>query len=167
MELDNSQILRFKSLFDMQSDFPKENPYAGNILPKQSILEFTFNLPRSKLKGKTQEQQELLLTSIQNEASKGLEGFIESPVHYFERCRDGYMHMHGRFLIKRGVNFAIEGLIQSFVKNALRRIDGRLHWRDSDYYRYLSRYRSPCMCIQYTDELERTLHWEQYIRKNN
>ena len=135
---------------------------------KDSIVEFTFNYPRGikKFAEKTSEEQMKIYLNLVKEVEKSMAECLGDLVYYFEFCQDKTVHMHGRFKIKQG-NWYIEGIIQTFVKNALKFIDGRLKYARGNYYHHLFRYRSPCVCVQYTDEFERRKYWEQYIRKNN
>ncbi len=140
----------------------------SNISYKDSIIEFTFNYPRGikKFAEKTSEEQMKIYLNLIEEVEKSMAECLGDLVHYFEYCKDGTVHMHGRFKVKEG-RWYIEGIIQTFVKNALKFIDGRLKYAKGGYYPQLFRYRSACLCVQFTDEFERTKYWEQYIRKNN
>lgn len=135
---------------------------------KDSILEFTFNYPRGikKFAELSRENQMRIYLHLLQRVEESMQECLGDMIYYFEECQDKTLHIHGRFRIKEG-NWYIEGIIQTFVKNALKFIDGRLKYAKGGYYHHLFRYRSACMCVQYTNEFERTKYWEQYIRKNN
>ena len=135
---------------------------------KDSILEFTFNYPRGikNFGSKTASEQRQIYLQLLQRVEESMQECLGDMIYYFEECQDKTQHIHGRFRIKEG-NWYIEGIIESFVKSALKNIDGRLKYARGNYYLPLYRYRSACMCVQYTNEFERTKYWEQYIRKNN
>lgn len=146
-----------------------ENPLEVSILNEQDtthsyecILEFTFNLPHAKMVRLSQDKQEQRLITTMRAGIAGESCFGE-PVYYFEKCRDGVVHMHGSIPLKGRVFIA--GLIQQFCRQALRSIDGRLLYKEMNYYPHLERYRSPLMCVQFTDDASRISHWKQYITK--
>lgn len=156
----------FANLFNLD---PKDlNSLEDNILlnkksneVRKQILEYTFDLPHKKLVKLSELNQQKRYLEVVSNSVKEIPH--EEHVHYFEKCKDGVLHIHGKITLK-GL-FYIEGCIQSFVKNALKQIDGRLQYRSTDYYPNLYRYRSPLMCVQYTDDPVRVLHWDQYITK--
>lgn len=125
------------------------------------ILEFTLDLPHAKMLNLSPIKQEAKLEDI---ALRALQPFqYTDRVIIFEKCKDGVLHLHGSVKIRSRVYIA--GMVQEFVKIALKCIDGRLQYRPQNYYPNLYRYRSPLMCVQWTDEPERIAHWAQYIRK--
>lgn len=163
--MDDSQILRFKQMFN----YPEDNSFSSPSTTKNitHIVEYTINCPRNvkRFKDKSSEDQMHIYEGIISHISEQMKECLEDELHYFEKCRDGTVHVHGRYNVKPGL-FFIEGIIQDFVKNALKKIDGRLKYSTGAYFHYMNRYRSPTMCVQYTDDVERILHWDQYIRKN-
>lgn len=147
-----------------------ENSLAANYNAKQdseTILEFTIDIPHGKMLRLSQEKQEAkLLLAVRS----GLEyaGFPDVFTHYFERCGDGIIHIHGCIDFKPLYLGHTKGVIESFARGILKSIDGRLQLRPDDYYYpYYERYRSPLMCIQFTDDAERIVTWKQYITKYN
>lgn len=139
--------------------------FAANIDDKESfrgILEFTINLPHGKMSLLSPIKQEQRLLQVVREGLSACDMPLEFT-HYFENCRDGIIHIHGCVEIKNLIY--IEGLIQTFVKGVLRAVDGRLKYRPENYYPRMERYRSPMMCVQYTDEADRIIYWKQYITK--
>lgn len=145
---------------------PLEAKSNTSVPYKKSIIEYTINHYRSKkFVAMSKVEQMAKYQDIIHHVMTEQKDCLINHVYYFEQCRDGTVHMHGRFNISDHRVWAIEGIIQMFVKTALKHIDGRLKWRDSDYYPRLERYRSPCLCVQHSDEFERIMYWEQYIAK--
>lgn len=157
--MDEFQILNFKRLFDLV----KQDPLEVTLPSKIQLLEFTLNIPHKKLAKLTAEQQKSKYADILEKSLKGID--YSDLVHYYETCKDGKYHLHGKVNLLG--KFYIEGVVNTFSKQAVKNIDGRMQFDKYGYYPNFYRYRSPCVCAQYTDELERELHWQQYISKNN
>lgn len=161
--MDESRIKIFKSMFDLA----KQDPLEVNILPKLNdniqILEFTINIPHKKLLSLSEDKQEQLYLKVLENSLKDIPH--ENEIHYFEKSRDNTLHLHGKVDLV-GKHY-IEGVVQTFSKQALKTIDGRLRYDSYGYYPMFMRYRSPSVCAQYTTDLERKIYWDQYISKNN
>lgn len=152
------------NLFDIQTDSFEENILnEKDTKPnKRFILEFTINLPHDKMRRLSRDKQQERLERTMRAGIRDLPTNGE-PVHYLELCRDGVLHLHGKVDLKG--KYYIEGVVKSFVQNALKSYDGRLKVRENEYYHYLERYRSPMVCVQHTDDPDRIIYWQQYITK--
>lgn len=161
-DLELSEITAFESMFETRSNFPpkEENSFSRSY---SSILEFTVNL--SKSEGEEKDRKKYLKIF-----SKCMLSFPKIYIDFdvvFEKCKSGKLHMHGVIYIKKDINFFIEGLVLDLARSFLKAIDGRLKLNEhNNFYRYLARYRSPILCIQYSDEPERFEYWETYIKKD-
>lgn len=160
--MDNFQKLHFMKMFDLVEPNPFEASYDSNI------VEYTINVPRTKLKNKSRDDQIRYYESLVKPMIDYLKehDVVASEVHYAELCADQKsVHMHGCIFLKG--KFYIEGIIKDMVRSLISLIDKRLQLRwEQNYYHHMMRYRSPMLCIQYSDQIDRIKHWEQYIRKN-
>lgn len=132
-------------------------------LEENILIEYTINVKHEKLKGKTDIEQAEIYNKIIKSALRNINSVNE--LHYLEKCKDGIYHVHGKFQVIG--RYIIEGVLNQFVRDALKQIDGRLKTKwDECYYPRYYRYRSPSLCVQYSDTLERKLYWDQYITKD-
>lgn len=94
---------------------------------------------------------------------------LKDSSSFFETSPDGNMHLHASVLVESKRPFYIEGLIQETCKAYFRCLPKRYNtYRSSDYYAKWDRYKSPMICVQFTEILDykRTQVWDQYIRKS-
>lgn len=153
----------FRNMFDLPlADSPskKENPFSRKYT---AIIEYTINLPPRFDKSNTEIYEKIKTKFL---SDKYVIQYCAEHNYYYEQCASKAWHMHGCIYIKQG-SFYIEGMIKTLVEALIKAIDGRLrvNWQQN-YYAYLQRYRTPMITVQYSEESERILHWEQYIRKN-
>lgn len=138
---------------------PQENSLGSKYT---SIIEYTINCPVNKTYDKKK------YADIMSKVIKAFpQGFPvdKDTDFYFEKCESGKLHMHGMFRCKKQF-YVIDGLVSDISKYILQAIDKRLsHNFDKNYYPNFYRYRTPTICVQYTDDPLRVLHWEQYIKK--
>lgn len=129
-----------------------------------SIIEFTVNAPPNK--DYTEKQYNNLIDKLKLLIPEKCPLDKSSLNYYLEKCKSGKIHLHGMIKLKKE-RFYIEGVLQEFVKMLLSSIDKRLNMNfDKNYYSTLSRYRTPTVCVQYTDNPERIAYWGQYITKD-
>lgn len=150
----------FKSMFSINMDsFEVITP---NCKTKIQILEYTVNIDHKRMKNLSDLDQQAKLLEVTRKGLKDIPH--KEEVYYFEPCKDKVWHIHGKVTLEG--NFYVEGVVQTFAKQVLRAIDGRLKYDKYGYYPSLQRYRSPTVCVQYTQDLERKLYWDQYITKS-
>lgn len=155
-------IEHFKSMFNL----PQEDSLEVNILPKKTsdqILEFTINLPPNKVKDLDQKGVMDKYNIVLEAAIAGLPA-IAPPISYFEFSPNGKIHLHGALELTG--TYYEEGVIETFCKQALAKIDKRLSYSKYKYYFIYERYKSPSVCAQITESPERRLYWQQYISKD-
>lgn len=157
--------LDVKNMWEAMLNSPKENSFAVSYSTNVEILEYTINHPR-KAKGFAGMDREGQMQVYENLIKDlGLDEYLGDELHYFEFCKDGTVHMHGRYIMRKA-RYTREGIVEEFATRILKKIDGRLKYRSGNYYAHLERYRSPSLCIQFTDDFERIMYWDQYMSKN-
>lgn len=159
--MEPDRIKFFKSMFDLAKQDPLEVTLHSKLNKDIKLLEYTINIPHKRLELLNEEKQRDLYIKVLSKSLKEISH--ENEIHYFEKCKDGNYHLHGKIDVK-GDHY-IEGVVQTFAKQCIKAIDGRLKYDRYGYYPSFMRYRSPCVCVQYTTDLERKLHWDQYISK--
>lgn len=144
----------------MTSDFSQKNPFSRSYT---AIIEFTINCPENK--NYTEEKYKDVIKKVLSSLPEDYP-LVKEPQFFIEKCKSGKLHLHGMFPCK-DQNFYVEGLVSDISKFIIQAIDKRMrHNFDANYYRLFKRYRTPTVCVQYSDELPRLLHWEEYIRKD-
>lgn len=162
--MDSSGILHFRSMFDLVKQDPYEVNMTQNNIIDIIMIEYTISINHTQLSKLTKDQQIDKYEKLIQAGLNALNNHFKNEVHYYEQTADKVFHVHGKFDINRHV--IIEGVIKTFVKAILQTKDKRLTMRENEcWYQRLLRYRSPLICCQYSDTMERHLHWEQYIQK--
>jgi hypothetical protein len=166
MEMSEKGILKFNRMFDSEgvANSSKTNSFEASLSSKV-YLEFTINLPRKKsfISSGTEQQKDMYLVKL-TKALSLLEFKWENLKYTFETCESGMIHMHGCIQVM-GLYY-VEGIVTDFARKLLTAIDARMSYNKGEYYRLFQRYRSPAICVQYSDSPEREKYWDQYINKN-
>lgn len=134
-----------------------------NLSFQDSILEFTVNTPANK--NYSEDQYRKIINKLISSIPERCPLDSASLTYYLEKCKSKKVHLHGFIRLKKE-NFYIEGVLQEFVKLLISAVDKRYSvnfWEN--YYSTLCRYRTPTICVQYTDEAERIAYWGNYITK--
>ncbi len=130
-------------------------------------LEITLNYPRThsfmnKVSNEQKKMYRILWNSISN-----IFGMEKAKGYTYEFCKNGHIHLHGYIAFKEGEKYSPIGAVSDIVKSYLQKLPKKYcAYKDAYMYGDLIRYRSPSICVQYNNDIDRLVQWQKYIIKD-
>lgn len=133
-------------------------------------LELTLNYPRDcRFKRLCRKSQEKLYWDLLDYV-KLHNSYIQHVDAYIEDCKDGLPHLHAILYCAINRPYSIEGVCNDIVNTYISQLPRRtvLNQHKYHYNHDYKVFKAPSILVQYqeVEDIKRTEHWENYIKKN-
>lgn len=140
------------------------DPPSVSYFRHTGYLCITYNFPPVKcFINANSDKQRATYSKVWNECKTVFEISPENKF-IFEFTKCGKIHLHGWIKIRSDKQYHIIGAIGDYVKRYLSFMPKKYRdFREAYMYYDFQRYKSPCICVQYKDNIEQ---WEEYMNKD-
>lgn len=127
-------------------------------------FEITINHPRTTgFKNMLSKKQKIYLYNIFQSLIIYFNNKVLNHDHVYELCQDGQIHLHGWIQLQED-EFEIPAILVNDISKILfKALPKKSQYSEKNFYPQFLRYRSPAICVQYTDNIVR---FQEYMKKS-